>query len=324
MFTEQMKSAYDTMSPSDLQKARLLTNIELAAKQGKQTNFAFHLHNKKIAFLPLVAIIILVLSSTALAVATLAGAIDWNGNVKNEALPEPTIAPATEKSDNSVANRAMQILAGCAENELWIVRYIAEDGNQSAASIQRFRSFASLDAIKDALASSPVHFALPTHLPDGYLFYEGKLKYECATAYSYTLLGSETTADGLVIGRYKTVPEADVISGYSLLYKNAAGNILRFGADLANSSDEHGFGIMEGDEYAAFAVAGMDDAVYVERPTDSNLYMRQSLPTPIAFRDTFAMLQQSSSDDEISQFDEIHYSVLTNILKAVDMLKSLF
>lgn len=324
MFSEQVKSAYDTMSPSELQKEQLLRNIELATKRGRQSGIVFHQHNKKIAFLPLVAIMILVLSSTALAVATWAGAIDWKGNVKNEALPEPTTAPTTEESDFSAETRAMEILAGCAENELWIVRYIAEDGNQNAASIQRFRSFASLDAIKDALASSPVHFALPTHLPDGYLFYEGKLKYECATAYSYTLLGRETTADGLVIERYKTVPEADVISGYSLLYKNATGDILRFGADLANSSDEYGFGIMEGDEYAAFAVAGMDDAVYVERPTDSNLYMRQSLPTPIAFRDTFAMLQESSSDDEISQFDEIHYSVLTNILKAVDMLKSLF
>ena len=324
MFTEQVKSAYDTMSPSELQKERLLRNIELATKRGRQASIVFHQHNNKIAFLPLVAIIILVLSSTALAVATWAGAIDWKGNVKNEALPEPTTAPTTEKSDFSAENRAMEILAGCAENELWIVRYIAADGNQNAASIQRIRNFASLDAINNALASSPVRYVLPAHLPDGYRFYEGKLTYECAASYSYTLLGSETTADGLVIERYQTVPEADVISGYLLLYKNAAGDTLRFGADLASSSDDYGFGVMEGDEYKVLTVASMDDAVYVERPTDTNLYMRQSLPDPIKYRDAFMMMQESGSDKGISQFDEVHYSVFTTALKTDDILKLLF
>ena len=104
------------------------------------------------------------------------------------------------------------------------------------------RHFASLDAIKTALASSPVRFVLPAHLPDGYVFYEGTLTYACAASYSYTLLETETTADGLVIERYQTAPEADVISGYSMLYKNAAGDMLRFGADLANSGDDVGFG----------------------------------------------------------------------------------
>lgn len=324
MFTEQLKLAYDTMSPSELQKERLLRNIDLATKRERQASVVYHQHSKKIAFFPLVAIIILVLSSTALAVATWAGAINWKGNVKSEALPEPTTAPTTEKSDFSAVNRAMEILAGCTENELWIVRYIAADGNQNAASTQRIRNFASLDAIKNALASSPTRYLLPAHLPEGYLFYEGKLTYECAALYSYTLLGSETTADGLVIERYQTVPEADVISGYLLLYKNAAGDTLRFGADLANGSDDYGFGVMEGDEYTTLTVAGMDDAVCVERPTDTNLYMRQSLPNPIAYRDTFTMLQESRSDDEISQFDEVHYSVFTTALKAGDILKSLF
>ena len=324
MFSEQVKSAYDTMSPSELQKERLLRSIELDTKRKRQAGIVFHQHNKKMAFLPLVAIIILVLSSTALAVATWAGVIDWKGNVKNEALPEPTTAPTTAKSDFSAANRAMEILAGCAENELWIVRYVAADGNQNAASIQRFRNFASQDAINNALASSPVRFVIPKHLPEGYLFYEGKLTYECAAYYSYTLFGSETTADGLVIDRYQTVPEADVISGYQLLYKNAAGDTLRFGADLANGSDDYGFGVTEGDEYTTLSVAGMDDAVYVESPIDTNLYMRQSLLNPINYRDTFMMMQESSGDSKISQFDEVHYTVFANALSLADMLKSLF
>lgn len=324
MFTEQVKSVYEMMSPSEIQKERLLRNIHSAKTRTGRTSVAFHQQSKKIAFLPLVAIIILVLSSTALAVATWAGAIDWKGNVKQETLPEPTTAPATEKSDFSAENRAMEILAGCAENELWIVRFTAADGNRNAASIQRVRNFASLDAIKAALASSPVRFVLPAHLPDGYRFYEGKLTYECAASYSYTLLETETTADGLVIERYQTVPEADVISGYSLLYKNAAGDTLRFGADLANSGDDVGFGVTEGDEYTTLTIANMEDAVCVERPTDTNLYMRQSLPDPIAYRDTFMMVQESNGDESISQFNEIHYSVYTTVLKAGDLLKSLF
>jgi len=324
MFAEQVKSVYDTMSPSEPQKERLFRMIASTTNHESRAYAVLRPRDRKIAFLPLVAIILLVLSSTALAVAAFTGAIDWKGNKKEEVLPSPTIAPASEKSSFSEVNRAMEILADCAENELWIVRYTVADGNQSAASISRFRSFASLDTIKDALASSPVHFVLPTHLPEGYLFYEGKLTYECAAEYSYTLLGSETTADGFVIERYHTAPEADVISGYVLILKNAAGDTLSFRADLANSRDDVGFGVTENDAYTTLSVPGMDDVVCVEQPTDTNLYMRQTLPNPIAYRDTSTMPQESSSDVEISRFDEVHYSVLTTALKTDDILKLLF
>lgn len=323
MFAERVKSVYDTMSPSEPQKERLLRMIASATNRGSQAHAAFRLRGRKIAFLPLVAIILLVLSSTALAVAAFTGAIDWKGNRKEEAPPSPTVAPATEKSDFSAETKAMKLLSGCAENELWIVRFSGADGNQNAASVQRTRKFASLDAMNRALASCPVRFVFPARFPGGYLFCEGKLTYECAASYSYTLLGSKVTADGLVLERYQTAPEADVTSGYLLILMNAAGDTLRITASLANSRDDVGFGVTEDDEYTTLSVSGMDDAVCVERPTDTNLYTRQTLPSPIAYRDIFSMMQESGDGDGIGQFDEVHYAIYATALKASDILKAL-
>ena len=324
MFAEHVKSVYDTMSPSGPQKERLLHTIQSAANRTNLSRAVFHPRGRKIAFLPLIAIILFVLSSTALALAAFTGAIDWKGNKKEEALPSPTIAPASEQSDFSAANRANELLSGCAENELWIVRFVAADGSQNAASMQRSVKFTSLDAMKSALAASPARFVIPASIPKGYLFCEGRLTYECAASHFYQLIGSETTADGFVIERYHTAPEADIISGYSLLYQNAAGDTLSFRADLASDGDDVGFGVTKDDEYTTLSVPGMDDAVCVERPTDTNLYMRQMLPDPIAYRDTFFMMQESGGDEAIGQFDEVWYRVYATALKTDDLLKTLF
>lgn len=324
MFSEHVKSVYDTMSPSGPQKERLLHTIQSAANRTNLSRAVFHPRGRRIAFLPLVAIILLVLSSTALALAAFTGTIDWKGNKKEEVLPSPTVAPASEQSDSSAANRASELLSACTENELWIVRFLDADGNQNAASIQRSRTFPSLDAIKNALASCPVRFVLPARLPEGYLFCEGRLTYECAASYDYQLIGSETTADGLVLERYQAAPEADVISGYSLLYRNAAGDTLCFGADLASGSDDVGFGVTKDDAYTTLSVPGMDDAVCVERATDINLYMRQKLADPIAYRDVFFMMQESGGDEAIGRFDEVWYRVYATARKADDLLNTLF
>ena len=98
MFTEQVKSVYEMMSPSELQKERLLRSIHAAATRTGRTSVAFHQQSKKIAFLPLVAIIILVLSSTALAVATWAGAIDWKGNVNRKHCLSQQLPPQRRKA----------------------------------------------------------------------------------------------------------------------------------------------------------------------------------------------------------------------------------
>lgn len=218
----------------------------------------------------------------------------------------------------------MELLATCAENELWIVRFPAQDGTQRAASTQRCKTMDSEQALRQALAASPVKLLLPVSIPKGYTFSTARVSYECAGDGSYSLIGLETTADGLTLERYASEPGADVISGYMLEYATTAGDVLRFSANLASSADNSGFGVTEADVYALLAVAGMENAVAITRPDDFNLFLRQKMQEPTACRNVFAMLRESEAEeDAVAWFDEVHYSIYATALDIDALLKTL-
>jgi hypothetical protein len=324
MHAEQIKSAYEAMSPAKAQRERLLRNIRAAAGQSGATKRLEGGRIKKAAFIPLVAVIILALSATALAVAVWTGVIDWEGRMETEALPAPTIAPVLQEHAAALEDAAMELLATCAENELWIVRFQAQDGTQRSASTQRCKNMDSEKDLRQTLAAAHMNWLIPASIPKGYTFRKARVSYECASEGAYRLLGSETTAEGLTLERYAAEHGADLISGYMLQYETAAGDVLRFRADLASSADDSGFGVTEDDAYEVLTIAGMENGVAITRPSDFNLFLRQRMQEPAAYRNVFAMLRKSEAEeDAFAWFDEVHYSIFSTALDIEALLKTL-
>ncbi|HWP22531.1 MAG TPA: hypothetical protein VN417_07265 [Candidatus Cryosericum sp.] len=320
MFDSRVKHVYETMSPSQMQKSAMLDQL-YSKMQPRPALIVASAHRiKRVVFAPLTVILIIVLSATALAAAIWVGTIDWNGNAKQDNLPSPTAAPVKQIEESGQKEIAMQLLAARTEGELWIVRYSDSEGNWYAASAQCIKNISSIEALASDLNESGVAYRLPAKLPDGYTFQQAWVAYECKPDYHYTLINKETTPDGLIVERYETPPEANLICAYMLLYQNTDGAVLRINADLACSEDDTGFGVTENVAYKTLALAGFDDAVAVTRPTDSTLYLRQTLPVCLAYwQATPALPAQAGIDEEAGWFDEIHYSIFATQL-GVDAL----
>ena len=320
MFNSRIRHVYEAMSPSQLQKSEMLDQLYSKMQPQPALTVASAHRIKRVAFAPLTAILLIVLSASALAAATWVGTIDWNGNAKQDRLPSPTTAPVKQIEESGQKEIAMQLLAARTEGELWIVRYSDSKGNWYAASAQRIKNISSVEALASVLNESGIAYRLPARLPDGYTFQQAWVAYECNPDYHYTLMNRETTPDGPIVERYETPPEANLISAYMLLYQDADGAVLRINADLAYSEDDTGFGVTENDAYKTLTLAGFDDAVAVTRSTDSALYLRQALPTRLAYwQATPALPAQAGIDEEAGWFDEIHYSIFATKL-GVDAL----
>ncbi|MEN6417854.1 MAG: hypothetical protein ABFC73_02940 [Clostridiaceae bacterium] len=323
MFNSRIKHVYEAMSPSQMQKSEMLDQLYSKMQPQPALTVASAHRIKRVAFAPLTAILLIVLSATALAAAIWVGTIDWNGNAKQNSMPSPTTAPVKQIEENGQKEIAMQLLAARTEGELWIVRYSDSKGNWYAASAQRIKNISSIEELATALNESGIAYRLPAKLPDGYAFQQAWVAYECKPDYHYTLISGETTPDGLIVERYDAPPEANLISACMLLYQDADGAVLRINADLAYSEDDTGFGVTENDDYKTLTLAGFDDAVAVTRSTDSTLYLRQRLPERLLYSQaTPALPAQAGIDVETGWFDEIHYSIFATKL-GTDSLSNL-
>ena len=118
--------------------------------------------------------------------------------------------------------------------------------------------------------------------------------------------------NGLVLERYDAPEEGDFISGYTLVFANAAGDELAVYATLAENSESATFGYMDGDKVNKVDVKEMDDALMIEYPEYTALFMRKALEKPISYVFPLGMIREE--DDPVNEYDGIIYRVTSTAI----------
>ena len=112
--------------------------------------------------------------------------------------------------------------------------------------------------------------------------------------------------------------EGDFVSGYMLLFANAAGDELMFAGDLMEESAHMAFGYEETDTVTKVKVKNMDDALMITRASNTRLYMRRALAKPISYVDP--LIAVDGPYDIATEFDGIVYKVDSDVLDGDGLL----
>ena len=254
--------------------------------------------------LVIIAAVLLTLSVTAFATGLIDRIVRWDGTQVEEpsATPMPTTVPETSPLDETEYRAISEALAQNQGRELIIASF-----GEKGGSIDRIEVLASVDQLKVLIEEQDSPFIIPLSIPQGYTLSRGVAAYQLAAGYSYALTSSETQDNGLVVKRYAAPEEGDFISGYTLVFANAAGDELTVCGTLSENSESATFGYMEGDTVNKADVKEMDDALVIEYPEYTALFMRKALEKPISYVFPLGMLREG--EDTVNKFDGIVYKV---------------
>ena len=254
--------------------------------------------------LVIIAAALLALSVTTFATGLFDRIVRWDGTQAEEpsATPIPSATSETsvfEEAEHQAISEALAQNQGC---QLIIARY-----GDRAGSTERIEILASVDELKDLLGKKNSPLVIPFSMPDGYAFSGGSVSYELEAGFSYELVSSETKDGGLVVERYDAPEEGDFISGYALVFANAAGDELVMSGRLSENSENAVFGYMDGDKVNKVDMKGMDDALVIEYPEYTAVFMRKALENPVSYVFPLKMLRED--DDSANEFDGIMYRI---------------
>lgn len=268
--------------------------------------------------LVIIAAALLALSVTAFATGLIDRIVRWDGTEVEEpsATPMPTAIPAIterEEAENQAISRAITENWG---RELVIARFGDKGGCPD-----RLEILSSVDQLKALIKEKDSPLIIPLSIPGGYDCSWGSVTYELGAGFSYELTSSETQDDGLVIERYAAPEEGDIISGYTLVFTNAAGDELVVSGRLSENSESAGFGYMDGDKVNKADVKEMDDALVIEYQEYTALFMRKALKKPISYIFPLGMLREE--EDPVNEFDGIIYRVTSTVYAGDELLSFL-
>ena len=257
----------------------------------------------------IIAAVLLALSVTAFATGLIDRIVRWDGTQVEEpsATPIPTTVPETSQIEETEAQAISEALVQNQGRELIIARF-----GEKAGSIDRIEVLASVDQLKVLIEETDSPFIIPLSIPQGYSFSRGSVAYQLAAGYSYALKSSETQDNGLVVERYDAPEEGDFICGFTLIFANTTGNELVVSGRLSENSESAGFGYMDGDKVNKVDVKEMDDALMIEYPEYTALFMRKALEKPIS--DVFPLGMIREEDDPVNEFDGIIYRVTSTAI----------
>ncbi len=256
----------------------------------------------------ILAAVLLALSATAFATGLFYPAVRWDGTQVEEpsGTPMPTAIPAIserEKAENQAISEALSENRG---RELVIARF-----GEKGGCPDRIEILSSVDQLKALIEEKDSPLIIPLRIPDGYEFSRGSVTYELGAGYSYELRSTETQDNGLVIERYDAPEEGDFISGYTMVFANAAGDELAVYGTLAEDSESATFGYMDGDIVTPLDIEGMDDAIVIEYPEYTALFMRKALEKPIFY--VFPLATLHKEEDPDNEFDGIIYQITSTV-----------
>ena len=268
--------------------------------------------------LVIIAAALLALSVTALATGLIDRIVGWDGTQVEEpsATPMPTKPPEASRLEEAHHRAISEALAQYQSRELVITRF-----GESGGSTDRIEVLSSVDQLMDLLEEKGAPLIIPVSIPEGYAFTRGFAAYQLAAGYSYELTSSETQDSGLVVEQYTAPEEGDFISGYTLVYANAAGDELMVSGRMSENSESAVFGYMDGDAVKKANLKEMDDALVIEYPEYTALFMRKALEKPISYVFPLGMLREG--DDPENEFDGIVYQVTSAAFDGDEILSLL-
>jgi len=257
----------------------------------------------------IIAAVILALSVTALAAGLFNHVARWDGTQWEEtmATPMPTTAPETPSAEEPELEAMDEVLAKSQGREL----VIAKCGS-NAGSNERIEVLTSMNQLKELLTADRSPFTIPVCVPEGYAFSRGAVAYELAAEYSYTLKSSEMQDNGLVVERYTAPEEGDFISAYTLVFVNSTGDELVLSGRMSENSESAGFGYSDGDNVRKVDMEEMDNALVIEYPEYTALFMRKALNNSISYIFPLGMIRED--DDPVNEFDGIIYRITSTTL----------
>ena len=266
----------------------------------------------------ILAAVLLALSATAFATGLFYPIVRWDGTQVQEpsGTPMPTAIPETSPLGEAENRAISEAIAENRGRELVIARF-----GEKGGCPDRIEILSSVDQLKALIEEKDSPLILPLRIPGGYVFSRGSVTYELGAGFSYELRSAETKDNGLVIERYDAPEEGDFISGYTLFFANAAGDELAVYGTLAENSESATFGYMDGDTVKPLDMEGMDDALLIEYPEYTALFMRKALETPISYVFPLGMLHEEA--DPVDEFDGIVYHVTSAALDGDTILSLL-
>lgn len=266
----------------------------------------------------ILAAVLLALSATAFATGLMERIVRWDGVPVEEpsATPMPTAIPEAfplEEAENQAISEALSENQG---RELVIARF-----GEKGGCLDRIEILSSVDQLKALIEEKDSPLILPLRIPGGYVFSRGSVTYDLGAGFSYELRSTKIQDNGLVVERYDAPEEGDFISGYTLVFANAAGDELAVYATLAENSESVTFGYMDGDTVKPLDMEGMDDAIVIEYPEYTALFMRKALETPISYVFPLGMLREE--EDSVNEFDGIVYKITSTVCDGDSILSLL-
>lgn len=242
----------------------------------------------------LIAAVVLALSATAYASGLFSRLVNWQGQTaETETEPMATVPPDAVMYGDEARDAAIaSLLEQRGDRELMIVR----DGGR-ASSAERIAPLASVEELAELLMREDSALTLPVTVPEGYTLVTGRVSYESAPGYGYTLEAKETREDGLTVERYSAPPEGDFISGYTLEWENEAGELIYLQAHMMEDAENTEFGVWGDNAVYRLTVDGMDDALGIQGEGSSTVWLRQRLASPVLCESRMAMLLREPDID---------------------------
>ena len=268
--------------------------------------------------LVILAAALLALSATALASGLLEHVVRWDATEIEEpsATPMPTNFPMTAAFDEAQEQAIGDALAQNQGRDL----VIASIGDR-AGTIARTEKLSSPEELTTLLMEKNSVLTVPIQVPEGFSFSRGNVSYDLSEGYDYELKDTQEREGGLVVERYTAPEEGDIISAYTLVYVNAAGEELSLSAMLEENSESAGFGVRDGDRVQKLAVKEMDNALLIEYPEYRVVFLRKALPSPISYVFPLGMLREPA--EPVNEFDGIMYRVWSDAADGEELISTL-
>ncbi len=264
--------------------------------------------------LAILAAALLAISATAFAAGLMDRSVHWDGTPEEE----PAAVPVTEaRPDASVEEAELRTMNEALAQNRGRELIIARIGGRAGCA-DRTEILASAERLGELTEEKRSPLLVPLSVPEGYAFAGGSAAYELDADHSYALVSSETREGGLVIERYDAPEEGYFISGYTLVFVNEAGDELTVSGRLTEKSENAVFGYADGDRVDRVDREGMDDALVIEYPEYTALFMRKALETPIPYVFPLGMIRED--EEPVREFDGIVYSVTSTALEEAELL----
>lgn len=235
-----------------------------------------------------VALIVLLCMSTAVAGGIYGGSISWKGDVLYDEQPEVYVAPTAAPPDTAIdpdqricdLNDELR-----ADGKALVIWHADENGKAHRyVSTRLTQDVQEAEVLRELVTQAG--FPWP-RIPDGYEMVQGTVFYACREGGEWQLTDTQDQGDGLTAEWYALSDADALVSGYDLLLRKngVAEQYIDVYVDMQEVSDpqEAFIGFREGERIEVLNVPGMDDAIAVTGDT-CQLNLRRVLREPIRVR----------------------------------------